>query len=214
VVRLCESGPDQDVSFVLASDIYHLTASPELGLCFEKSNHKGNKMNWDAIGAVAELIGSAAVIITLLYLAIQTHSNGKVLRASAAWDSQMSFVAINEKLADGGVISEIMFRTLSDPDSLTPYEKYLLHRYLRGVFQRLQAQFALYTNGILDAEIWHLRREYIMALIDKNQLVKESWELDKQNRMLTKAFIEAMDKAPHSDIAGFMGINPPIGERP
>ena len=169
-------------------------------------------MNWDAIGAVAELIGSAAVIITLLYLAIQTHNNGKVLRASAVVDAQMSYVAINEKLSDGGVISEIMFRTLSDPDGLTPYERYLLHRYLRAVFQRLEAQFALYTNGILDPEVWHLRRGYIMALMDKSQLIKESWELDKQNKMLTKAFIEEMDKAPHSGIAGFMGVNAPTSE--
>ena len=131
-------------------------------------------MNWDAIGAIAELLGSAAVIVTLLYIAIQTHNNGKVLRVNAIVDAQMSFVAINEKLSDGGVISEIMFRALSDPDSLTPYEKYLLHRYLRVVFQRLEAAFALYTNGILDAEVWHLRRGYIVALIDKNQLVKES----------------------------------------
>ena len=169
-------------------------------------------MNWDAIGAVAELIGSAAVLITLLYLAIQTHNNGKVLRASAVVDAQMSYVALNEKLSDGGVISEIMFRTLSDPDGLTPYERYLLHRYLRAVFQRLEAQFALYANGILDSEVWHLRRGYIMALMDKSQLIKESWELDKQNKMLTKAFIEEMDKAPHSDIAGFMGVNTPTSE--
>ena len=169
-------------------------------------------MNCDAIGAVAELIGSAAVIMTLLYLAVQTHNNGKVLRASAVVDAQMSYVAINEKLSDGGVISEIMFRTLSDPDGLTPYERYLLHRYLRAVFQRLEAQFALYTNGILDPEVWHLRCGYIMALMDKSQLIKEGWELDKQNRMLTKAFIEEMEKAPHSDIAGFMGVNAPTSE--
>jgi hypothetical protein len=32
-------------------------------------------MNWDAIGAVAELIGALAVIATLAYLAIQTRQN-------------------------------------------------------------------------------------------------------------------------------------------
>jgi hypothetical protein len=164
-------------------------------------------MNWDAIGAVAELIGSAAVIITLLYLAIQTHSNGKVLRVNAIVDAQMSFVAINEKLSEGGVASEVLFKTLSDSDSLTPYESMLLHRFLRAVFQRLEAQFALHTNGILNPEIWLLRRGYIMALVEKNHLIKEVWELEKQNKMFTKAFIEEMDKESHSEIAGFMGVN-------
>jgi len=171
-------------------------------------------MNWDAIGAIAELLGSAAVIITLLYIAIQTHNNGKVLRVSAIVDAQMSFVDINEKLSEGGAPSEVMFKTLSDPDSLTPYESMLLHRYLRAVFQRLEAQFALYTNGILNSEIWLLRREYITALVERNHLIKEFWELDKQNKMFTKAFIEEMDKAPHSEIAGFMGVNASTSERP
>jgi hypothetical protein len=33
-------------------------------------------MNWEALGALAEIVGAAAVVITLLYLAIQArHSN-------------------------------------------------------------------------------------------------------------------------------------------
>ena len=140
-------------------------------------------------------------------MAIGAWNNGKVMRASAIWDSQISFVAMNEKLADGGVISEVMFRALSDPDSLSPYERHLAHRFARGFFQRLEAQFALYGSGILDEEVWQLRRGYAQALLD-NPLIKESWELDKQNTMFTKAFIEAIDKAPHVELAGFMGVNP------
>ncbi len=64
-------------------------------------------MNWEAIGAVGEALGAIAVIVTLIYLAIQTRKTGKVMRATAIWDSQISFVAINETLADGGTISEI-----------------------------------------------------------------------------------------------------------
>jgi len=33
-------------------------------------------MNWEALGALAEIVAAAAVVITLLYLAIQVrHSN-------------------------------------------------------------------------------------------------------------------------------------------
>ena len=58
-------------------------------------------MNWEAIGAAAEIIGALAVIVTLIYLAIQTRDNVKILRARAAWDAQASFVEINENLGDG-----------------------------------------------------------------------------------------------------------------
>ena len=58
-------------------------------------------MDWDVIGAVAEIVGAAAVIVTLIYLAIQTRDNVKVLRARAVWDAQASFVEVNEILCQG-----------------------------------------------------------------------------------------------------------------
>jgi len=66
-------------------------------------------------------VGAAAIIVTLIYLAIQTRNTGKVMRATAIWDSQISFVEINEILANGGTISEIIFRALSDSDSLNAF---------------------------------------------------------------------------------------------
>ena len=52
-------------------------------------------MQWDALAA-AEIIGAIAVLVTLIYLAIQTRDNVKVLRARAVWDAQISFVEVNE----------------------------------------------------------------------------------------------------------------------
>ena len=51
-------------------------------------------MNWDAIGAVGELIGAIAVVITLVYLAIQIRQNTKTVRAS-------TYQSVAEALADG-----------------------------------------------------------------------------------------------------------------
>ena len=59
-------------------------------------------MNWDAIAAIAEVVGALAVLITLAYLAIQTRDNVKIMRSRAIWDAQVSFVEVNELLADDG----------------------------------------------------------------------------------------------------------------
>ncbi len=45
-------------------------------------------MNWDAIGAIGEIVGTAAVVASLLYLAVQTRSNARSLRAKAIWDAE------------------------------------------------------------------------------------------------------------------------------
>jgi hypothetical protein len=122
-------------------------------------------MNWDAIAAIAEVAGALAVLITLGYLAIQTRDNVKVMRSKAVWDAQMSFVEVNEILADRGEVADVVYKALSDSNSLREREKYQIHRFFRGWFQRMEAQFALYKSGILDEEIWELRRGYAQAFL-------------------------------------------------
>ncbi len=163
-------------------------------------------MNWDAAGAIGEIVGAAGVIVTLVYLAVQIRQNTKSLRAAAVWDSQMSFVAINESLADGGRISEIIFRTISDSGSLNSFEKHLAHRFARSFFQRMEAQHALYSNGILDQEVWELRCGYFQSILG-NPVFKEAWELDKQNGMFTRAFTDAIESTPRRGLPGFMGVD-------
>ena len=75
---------------------------------------------------------------------------------------------------------------------------------MRAVFQRVEAQFALYRTGILDAEIWELRRNYTKSLLS-NPLVAEIWGLELGNSMLTKAFIAELDAASPSVPQVFMG---------
>ena len=36
-------------------------------------------MNWDALGAIAELLGAIAVFLTLAYLTVQVKQNSKAL---------------------------------------------------------------------------------------------------------------------------------------
>jgi hypothetical protein len=163
-------------------------------------------VNWEAAGAIGEIVGAAGVIVTLVYLAAQIRQNTKSLRASAVWDSQMSFVAINESLADGGRISEIMFRAISDAGSLDAFESHLAHRFARSFFQRMEAQHALYSNGILDREVWELRCGYAQSILG-NPVFEEAWQLDKQNGMFTSAFIDAIESTPRKNLPGFMGVD-------
>ena len=43
-------------------------------------------MNWDAIGAVAEFVGAIAVVLTLLYLAVQIRQSNRLSRFQSARD--------------------------------------------------------------------------------------------------------------------------------
>ncbi len=163
-------------------------------------------MQLEVISVAAETVGALGVLITLIYLAIQTRDNTRVLRAKAIWDAQTSFVEVNEQLGDGGLVSELVYRVLQPGEQFSDYETYLLQRFLRGWMQRMEAQFALYTAGILDEDVWLLRRRYAKAVLQRPALA-EIWELEKKNSMFTQAFVHALDTVDEHEIAGFSGVH-------
>ena len=158
------------------------------------------------LAAIAEVVGALAVLTTLVYLALQTRDNVKVMRSRAIWDAQTSFVEVNEMLGDGGVIADVMHKAISDPDSLTDKEKYQVHRFLRGWFQRMEAQLALYKAGIVDQEVWELRCGYAQGMLHK-PLFREWWEIDKKNSMFTSDFIKSIESQSKAVDLNFLGVS-------
>ena len=53
-------------------------------------------MNWDAIGACAEVVGAIGVVVSLVYLAIQVRSNTSALKAGASFETTHSWATFNE----------------------------------------------------------------------------------------------------------------------
>ena len=68
-------------------------------------------------GAVGELVGGAAVIVTLIYLAFQLRQNTKSLEASALAGWLSARIAINEAVSRIG--GETLQRGMRDSRSLT-----------------------------------------------------------------------------------------------
>ena len=53
-------------------------------------------MNWDAIGAVGEILGAIAVVVSIGYLSIQIRSNTRAMKASGGFDATHSWADINQ----------------------------------------------------------------------------------------------------------------------
>jgi hypothetical protein len=66
----------------------HSGKLPSIGhLHLLSSNHNGgDAMNWDAIGAIGELLGSTAVLVTLIAILFQMRQSAKMERAAAQRD--------------------------------------------------------------------------------------------------------------------------------
>jgi hypothetical protein len=56
-------------------------------------------MNWDAIGAIGEIIGAIAVVSTLFYLAVQIRQSAKVAREQAHYHMLQNQVSTMDRWA-------------------------------------------------------------------------------------------------------------------
>lgn len=151
-------------------------------------------MTLEGLYYISQIVAVGAIFASLVYVAIQTRQNGRLMRAKAVWDAQTSFAEINDTLANGGPVSQIIYKTLTNPENLTDYERYQVQRHIRGLLLRIESQYALYRKRILDEEVWHLRRDFFSGLLN-SPLFKEIWEADKRNSVFTHDFIAEMDKA-------------------
>ena len=57
-------------------------------------------MNWDALGAIAELLGAIAVFATLAYLAVQIRQSNVVTREQAQYHMLQNQLSYFDKLAE------------------------------------------------------------------------------------------------------------------
>jgi hypothetical protein len=74
-------------------------------------------MNWDAIGAVGEILGAIAVFVSLLYLAIQIRST---TNQSKSLMIALSFL-LGTVMIMLGVLGEYLWRILDEIRARNPY---------------------------------------------------------------------------------------------
>lgn len=81
-------------------------------------------MNWDAIGAIAELVGALGVIASVLYLAGQVRASTRASAVEAKLESTDLLNKFIDKLIDSPELNDIYMRGIIDIEALTK-EEYL-----------------------------------------------------------------------------------------
>ena len=111
-------------------------------------------MTLQDLGAIGELVGGIAVIVTLVYLAIQIREYRVGLNSATFQSTIQGFNQINLMLGENPALAEILERGLSDPDSLDEREQaqYVwLQRSYVNIYENLYQQHA---RGACPAAWW------------------------------------------------------------
>ena len=166
-------------------------------------------MNWDAIGAIGEIVGAAAVVASLVYLAIQTKANAKSLKANAIWNAETIFGEINYSHASNPAFADLLNRALdpdANPSDFTPTEISQLQFTVRGAMQYFQAQWSLWNEGVLPDELWERRKRFARGFIEL-PVLSSLWAAEIEQDIIAEGFrkqLETVD-SPTSVSIGIKG---------
>jgi len=147
-------------------------------------------MNWEAIGAIGEIVGALAVVASLLYLAIQTRANANALRANAVWNAETIFAHQNYAHAKDPIEADLIARVSvaeAKLEDFTDTEINQLHLLVRGAMQMLQAQYSLWKEGALPDELWERRRNWTRAFVSL-PLIYPIWENESVQFIVSPEF--------------------------
>ena len=125
-------------------------------------------MNWDAISAIAELLGSIAVLATLLYLAIQTRSINRQSQAEARYAFVDAMSEINTVIAQSKETASVWRRGLESIECLDEDER-MQFLMLVGQYANLwSVMHQLHLDRLLPETQWFIVRNDMVSILKSN----------------------------------------------
>jgi len=125
------------------------------------------EMNWDAISAVSQLVGSIAVVLSLLYLAVQVHRSTRVAKLATQDAAATALREVTKPFMENAEVERIWRIGLEDIGSLSVEER---ARFFHAAYQFLKAFETIhfhYVYGMMDKQLWEgwhgLLRHYVAA---------------------------------------------------
>ncbi len=114
-------------------------------------------MNWDAIGAVAELLAAIGVIVSLIYLAGQIRRNTRVQKRTNLGDIAVELYTTARCTTTGSELASLVLRGHADLASLDPVERYRYDNFM-------YAYLANFERALIDARSGDYPEEQLVPM--------------------------------------------------
>ena len=121
-------------------------------------------MNWEAISAIAEVVGVIAVVVSLIYLSIQIRQNTKVAGAATRQAIADSTENLASDILNNGEIAEIFVRHINGED-LSAVESLRLEARCFRDMQHWENIYFQFSEGMVSQDQWSGFRKNLVALL-------------------------------------------------
>lgn len=154
-------------------------------------------MSWDAVGALGELVGAIAVVISVLYLAWQVRSQVQETQLAAIHEVSHGFrEGIAATFLDKQ-LAELFVAAKDGPENLTEAERLQFVAFVQRNYRVWEDAFYQRRQGRLDEPHWRsMERQYSSLLSWPG--VRWVWEIRRDFYTPEfAAYVDGLEPGPH-----------------
>jgi hypothetical protein len=120
-------------------------------------------MNWDAIGAVGEILGAFAVLATLLYVALQIRQTNEISRFNTTKEIMAKFDDLNGRIAGDSNLRNALMKT----DALSADELEQVYSFAQMFFNTWYMCQSAYDNDLVEEAFFVTARKDVVVQMER-----------------------------------------------
>jgi hypothetical protein len=148
-------------------------------------------MTLENLGNVGEFVGALAVVISLVYLAVQIRQNTRAVRSASHQTLVSSEQAIQASISDNPEVARIVVQANKDFDVLNEEDRMRFVMLAARFFSNFENVFYQYSRGLIDEDLWRPWLEGMRFFVHQPG-VQRYWETFKFG--FAEPFRELIDK--------------------
>lgn len=148
-------------------------------------------MSWDAVSAIAEIVGGVAVIVTLIYLSIQVRQSNRQEATTAVKEAFETFMAAFASVTETELQTDNFRSGINRFNEMTSNEQAMFQAKMQYLGNGYYQVWTLHKSGMLmDEELFEGCRNAFLTII-KTAGGRQWWAQWK--RMPPQPFIQELD---------------------
>ena len=148
-------------------------------------------LNWEALGATAELVGSFTVVATIAYLIVQIRQNTKFAQIDAAQQLRGGMNDVLRGITDNEDAVKMWEKALRDSSALESHETIRFDLIILQMLRVAESLYLLFVDGFLSDESWESTLRALLIPLE-SEGGRQSWQ--RQQYVMSNSFREYMDK--------------------
>ena len=111
-------------------------------------------MDLQDLGSIGEMIGAVAVVVSLIYFAVQIRQNTNAVAANTQQGLMDAVSTIQASLSEHPDLPGLFLKANANPDDLTPEEDVRIDFLAARIFGQYETAFIFYRKQLMEPDLW------------------------------------------------------------